>query len=94
MILCLGLVSCSVIKEQEPETITANQEELSPKVCTFKAIPDSPLLRCRLQTDPELMMLRCLKIIDGKICATLSFEEATQIGIPENVFGKFTEEKE
>ena len=82
-------ISCSVIKEQESESFVENREDLRPIVISYKAIPDTTLLRSCFQSDPEIIMLRSLRVLDGKICTTITFDEACIMGISESSYRKF-----
>ena len=86
------LAGCATVKEQDV-MVPPPRSLGTPCVVSVMQRPDSLVLRHRLQSDPDLMVLRSVVIKDGRPVLTMSPEEAAMLGIPLEIYRKYVDLK-
>ena len=84
------LVACTVIKEQDQEIQQCPQNiNEDPTVISTMNNPDSLAIRGRMQSNPDIIVLQQITLIDKKPVLLLTEEEAKEIGIPLDIYKKY-----
>ena len=84
------LVACAVIKEQDQEIQQCPQNiNEDPTVISTMNNPDSLAIRGRMQSNPDIIVLQQITLVDKKPVLLLTEEEAKEIGIPLEIYKKY-----